>query len=90
MGTWHESTTTDFVLAMTEHFIPARIGTTNPERILETMAVSSLIDVLDEAEARRLLLPALERLTGWSIVAFDQQRGTLQLFANAVLLGGTY
>jgi hypothetical protein len=77
MGTWHESTTTDFVLAMTEHFIPARIGTTNPERILETMAVSSLIDVLDEAEARRLLLPALERLTGWSIVAFDQQRGTL-------------
>ncbi len=75
--TWHESTTTDFVLAMTEHFIPARVGTTDPEQIIETMAVSYLIDELDVKEARRLLLPALERLTHWCIAAFDLERATL-------------
>ena len=76
-GTWHEATDTDFVLAVLEHFVPARIGTTDPERIMEAIAVGALIDMLDEKQMRPLLLPALGRVTGWSILAFDRQTGTL-------------
>lgn len=76
---YSDATDFEFALAMIEHFVPARLGTTDPERVIEGMVLGYLAEeVTNDARivggvsaARARLLPALERVTGWSVVALD-------------------
>lgn len=73
-----EATEFEFVLAMVEHLAPARLGTSDHERIVEGLVLDYLAEDIERHPhglstegARALLLPAVERVTGWSVVALD-------------------